>query len=369
MSVTLVLPTMNRPMFVRRTLQYFFEGNLESPIIIADGSDSEFAAENSDIVSEFVKQGLSITYFHLHDTSFVRRLYAAAKIIDTPMMQLVADDDFTSPEFVDAAAKILTTDLSCSAVVGATTSFQASSIPGDEIHLSPVINSVCRQEADGLSRILWFEGERRGSLFYAQRRTSLWREITTSFCQIEDAAEEWRDHASAFLLGNLYEILQDHLSLISGKVRSVPNIMMCRQYHQGNAGGQMAKASDQLSILREPRFPKLAQIFISAISEKLTEISLRSIKGEQRLAEALLFLRISPRLDPLIEGRIRELGSSLAGAAGARLNRYHPPLVIRLLRYALYRWGGTKTNTLSTTLVEPELKSIRTAVKKSGNIE
>lgn len=340
-----------------------------APIIVADGSDPQHATENAAIVSEFVDRGLSVTCFHSPDTSFVRRLHSAARKVDTPMMQLVADDDFTSPEFIDAAGKILATDLSCSAVVGAATSFRLSADSSGEIQLFPIISGVSRQEADGLSRILWFEGEGKGSLFYAQRRTPLWREITQAFCQIEEAAHEWRDHASAFLLGNMYEILQDHLSLISGKVRSIPHIMMCRQYHQGNAGGLAGKASDHLGILLEPRFPKLAQIYIAAMAEELAEISERSFKEEQRLAEALLFLRISPRLSPLVDGRISEFGPGLAGAVGAQLNRHRPSLVSRLLRYALYRWNCRKPDTFRVAQAEIEIASIRSVLGKTGNIE
>lgn len=340
MVVTLIMPTMNRPEFVERTLSYFRHAAAPWPILVLDGSDPEQASRTAGVVGADSAWGGKATYAAFPGTSFVRRFYFGTQQAKTPFTQLIADDDFTSPEFIGKAAALLDGDLSCAAAHGATTSFRFShslaQSRGEPVRFTDVQTPQNRAEKDAVSRILWFQGQHSPSLFYALRRTNLWRSIAEDLIKVEDAAAEWRDHASAFLLGNLYETLQDYATLIEGTVRGTPHIMLCRQYHPLNSGGLARQASDHLQTILDDRFPKLARIVAGAISHRLATISGREPATEQPLAEALLFLRFSDRIRFNTDARISELSSFWARASQAMISPFKPSLHTRLLRYALY---------------------------------
>ncbi len=93
-DLTIIIPTINRPSMLRRTLDYYVKSNISSKIILADSSNEESKKHNSDILYDFSKK-LEIEYFHVsQDTSLMKKMSMAADKVNTPYVLEVGDDDF-----------------------------------------------------------------------------------------------------------------------------------------------------------------------------------------------------------------------------------------------------------------------------------
>src|SRR5258707_15834099 len=70
-KVSLVVPTYNRPQFLRRVLSYHAKSN-GLQIIFGDGSDAEHLAENKRVIASFSGTGLDIVHYTPELPSFVK---------------------------------------------------------------------------------------------------------------------------------------------------------------------------------------------------------------------------------------------------------------------------------------------------------
>ena len=88
-ELTVIIPTKNRPKFIRRSVKYW--NNYNFPIIIADGSD------NSQKEWMDLNANQNIKYFH-KKVSFPKRLSMAGKLIKTKYTIFLCDDEFYAVE-------------------------------------------------------------------------------------------------------------------------------------------------------------------------------------------------------------------------------------------------------------------------------
>ena len=64
MKVAILIPTMNRPDFIERTVGYYNSLNSPHPIYIGDASDPGGAAQTAKILERF--RNVEVKYFHFH---------------------------------------------------------------------------------------------------------------------------------------------------------------------------------------------------------------------------------------------------------------------------------------------------------------
>jgi len=106
-SFSIVIPTYNRPHYLRRILRYYDSFALRCPIFIADASTDENKKQNAKIITSFPK--LSIT----HLQSYPPDIHQYAKLADvvsrvrTPFVVACADDDFAIPGAICACVEFL----------------------------------------------------------------------------------------------------------------------------------------------------------------------------------------------------------------------------------------------------------------------
>ena len=93
-DLTIIIPTINRPSMLRRTLAYYVRSDISSKIILADSSNEESKNLNNDIMRDFSNK-LEIEYFHVHqDTSVMKKISIATDMVDTEYVLTIGDDDY-----------------------------------------------------------------------------------------------------------------------------------------------------------------------------------------------------------------------------------------------------------------------------------
>lgn len=113
--ISIVIPSYERPNSLRGVLQYW--SNQAVDVIVVDGSDEPLFYTNDHSLSQ------NISYYHF-PTSIEERLKFASDHLETDYACIVADDEILLYSALHKAADILATDLSYSAVIGATLGFK-----------------------------------------------------------------------------------------------------------------------------------------------------------------------------------------------------------------------------------------------------
>ena len=90
--LSIIIPTHNRPEFIRRTLFYYHSAKCNFKIVISDSSDVSKKKENIKIVKAYKKK-LCITYFHT-EQSFHYKIKEALNRVDSDYVTLCSDKDF-----------------------------------------------------------------------------------------------------------------------------------------------------------------------------------------------------------------------------------------------------------------------------------
>ena len=93
-GISFIIPTYNRPFYLKRTLQYFYLCGIQSPIFIVDSSSDSNKRLNYDTCHQY--DGLQIHYYSnfpetVHPAR--KRIYALENVL-TNYIHFVADDDF-----------------------------------------------------------------------------------------------------------------------------------------------------------------------------------------------------------------------------------------------------------------------------------
>lgn len=107
-QLTVVIPTVSRPLFVIRQFEYWRD--LNAQVVILDG-----ASESIDVPSEL--KSPNIRYLHI-GTRFNERLATAGQYVDTKYCALLPDDEFYLPSGMRAAIDKLEEDPSVIGCVG-----------------------------------------------------------------------------------------------------------------------------------------------------------------------------------------------------------------------------------------------------------
>lgn len=103
--VTIVVPTYNRPGYLRRLCRFFASKKVTDPILILDSSNPENTALNQESVAQ---SGLNIRYEYFENLKDQFEKYQrGVAMVTTPYVVMCADDDFIFPDTVHACVDFL----------------------------------------------------------------------------------------------------------------------------------------------------------------------------------------------------------------------------------------------------------------------
>jgi glycosyltransferase domain-containing protein len=261
---TVLVPTYNRPPFLERLFRYFLHARLDAPILIADGSQGEALAKNKALVAKYRDEGLDIGHFipppdpQLVGVGSCRfgyapRLNLALREVTTPYVDLVCDDCFVSPEFLNAAARLLDGDSSISTVVGQMWTMtldrerESTSLYGSIQEFNLAGTGGLKAGNTAVERLIAnIDSAAMNSLWAMHRRDNLALVFGVAQSAIDALIGNAKDDdlpgpAEEWALDFLHGTMVNMVAMISGGVRYVPHLMLGHQYHADNWGLQLSR--------------------------------------------------------------------------------------------------------------------------------
>ena len=105
-KVSILVPTMNRPEFVIRLLEYYRLVKSKHPIYIGDASNLQNKSKILEKIN-ILKKDLDINYFHWPKFNDLRTLDELVKKSEHDYCAYIGDDDFLIPEALEKCANFL----------------------------------------------------------------------------------------------------------------------------------------------------------------------------------------------------------------------------------------------------------------------
>lgn len=220
---TLVIPTLNRPLLLRRQLQYYKQSGYSGEILVADSSPVPAYTETSAWLADFAGT-LAVRHFHLPDMSFAKAISAISDEVRTPYVAVIPDDDFLVPSGIGRCIEFLESDPGYIAANGLGILISADESCPEQINAA----SYYRQPAIADEK----SGDRVASLLrnysvtlFSMHRTAIWRNIFAATPTHGDGASR-SDRAFSD------ELLQCTLAAAYGKIARVNTLYLVRQDHR-----------------------------------------------------------------------------------------------------------------------------------------
>jgi len=321
-KLTCVIPTHNRPHFLRRLLHFYQQFPLGDPFLIVDSSAPSAAAENVDII-QGVRTSLNVDYRHL-DLNIIEKCAEGLRKVTTPLVVFCADDDFLLPDAVGQCVDFLWDHPEFGSAIGRMAAInvmhsyspcivhQGYSIEDDR----PI--DRCRKMAD-----FWFTN------FYGVHRTE---SLYDNF-RLTAASTDSRKTP------HLAEQMLSLLSVINGRVKVLPVISSVVECH-----GKNSSMTTRLGVQTEGE--ELYLRFRDCVSTQLEQAGVDRVEVEQFLDTSYGHFR-----DPNIAKRRRrrsiveharrfvmKASTLVLDSLGGNHNRQIP--VKRLLRSSDYASAG-----------------------------
>ena len=247
-QITCVIPTHNRPAFLRRLLHYFELTGERIPIRICDSSDGVRRAENEVAIRSFAGS-CQLAYSHI-EMGIFSKIRQTMEQIETPFTVFCADDDFLISEAVLGSASFLGAMPDYGCAQGAMVSLHTG-----KRNKSYVLTNYSLDAENPLQRFREFASNWY-STFYSVCRTSM---LTRAY-QVTDDATDY-DRARV-----LPEILLSQMMTILGRVKYLPGLYILREEHELN--------DSRLPIVRDMEHcEELYLSFRDALTQELSKHS------------------------------------------------------------------------------------------------
>ena len=287
--LTYVIPTHNRPHFLRRLLAFQAECAPACRMLIADSSRPELALENQAVLRAAGLTG-PVQYRHFGG-SVVDKCAEAMTLVETPYTVFCADDDFLIPSAVGQCVEFLETAPDYASAMGRMAKFR---VRGDRFHCHvrrgySVEHSRpfdrCQAYADH-----WFTN------FYAVYRTPAIRKNMRITADYTDSRFTYA----------LPETLLAQLSVVRGRCKVFPFLYSIMELHSQNAG---AESKSGVRVDAEMHY----QRFKSGLGKELAETGVSEDDASRFIDQWFGYLR-----SPDLRVRIRPMSLTETAARGAK---------------------------------------------------
>ena len=321
---TLLIPTYNRPAYLRSLLGYLAARRFEYPIRVLDSSFAEALAQNREAIRQ---AGLDVSH-QVYDaaTAVVVKLADGTQSVETPYCSLCADDDILFTNHLDQLLDQLDANPHLVAAHGYYINFKR----GDVFDISDIFYWASSIEADDpLKRIVAQMGNYQ-AIFYAISRTSVLQSVLPQLARVQSPLAQ--------------ELLASSLTLIAGGVCRLPNFFMAR-----NTGPSIATEGwhphQFLATKPDSLFREYEAYRAVVIEHLLADTQCRAIYSPEQLEQILDLVHLKylppmispPVIDYILSELLRpghEPGDIMRGVRDNFTNRY-PAAARGYLRRAL----------------------------------
>jgi len=254
-KITIVIPTFNRPHFLRRNLLYYYELNYPHKIIVVDSSHSSICKENQSIVAER-KDVLDIYYeYYPHDKYYYTKIAQILDKFNSNYSILCGDKDFLVPEGIYQCVKFLeqNSDYSIAHGVSAVIYFDDELIKESDRKIFTWSKISPNIEKDDAASRLKKHLNNFASTFYSVHRH-------------HQLKRNWQISVNKTMDLRFGEVLPSCLSIVQGKAKRLDFLYHVRQY---NSVFSAAKKNTWNAVLKEDDFEFRCKMFVNCLSEEI----------------------------------------------------------------------------------------------------
>lgn len=216
--VTLIIPTYNRPLLLKRVLDYYSKQKFDINIIIADSSKDLYKKQNQKIIQNF--PNLKISYLDKFPSDLVshQKFGKMVEFVKTKYVCFCADDDFIIPTGIKEAVDFLEKNPDYSSAHGTYIYFYIFNNPlqGKKFWWNFRYAYESITSSDSVTRLTTHLSNYY-QVLWAVRRTDLVKKAYREF--LKSKVNPW-------FFG---ELLPDMLTLIYGKMKRLKNLYSARE--------------------------------------------------------------------------------------------------------------------------------------------
>lgn len=260
MPISLVIPTYNRPQFLRRLLWYYRELRFPFTIVVADSSPTPASDVNRELVAS-LQNVLTVQYrLYPSDIHICTKIPQALDGIDTKYAAICGDDDYIIPKTMKQCVCFLDANPDYSLAHGHAAAFSVLSDHHSHHNLQTVTYPQCNIEvSDPQQRLHNHLLEWDATWYSVHRRLDLIRNM-------QSACGHTIDNRFA-------ELLPSCLSLIQGKARRLDNLYLVRQSLPNSMGRQMDKEALWSDLMTFDDFSQRYVAFRNCLATELSNTS------------------------------------------------------------------------------------------------
>lgn len=255
--LSLIIPTYNRPHFLKRLLRYFQQQEFPYRIVVADSSSAPACDANLSIVAS-LRNNLSIRYekypFEIH---LALKIAQALSGVDSKYAVICADDDFLVPKAIELCVRFLEANSDYSIAHGRAVRLKYKSIETRGDHNDLRINAYPQCDIghnDPGVRLQKHLANYSATFYSVHRRSDLMRNMQLSY-----------DNSIDCRFG---EVLPSCLSIIQGKAKRLDILYMVRQSVRDSTKMAIARPSWPL-LFTSDDFSKSYVQFRDCLAEEL----------------------------------------------------------------------------------------------------
>jgi glycosyltransferase domain-containing protein len=249
-DLAILIPTYNRPLLLKRALQYLAGRRCAYPVFVADSSGQNSA--NLEVIAA-VSDALNITYQH-YNVDFYPKITQALNTIQTRYVVLCADDDFLIPNALGKCVDFLETHSDYAVVHGL--EVVISRIPQPPGILTRSYPQRTIDDESPITRLKNHLSSYTPTIYGVHRRN----EMLDNFQRVSASTKDY----------GFGEILETVLTLIDGKRRSLTGLYNVRE-NSGNAAHHATKSVFLPGTLSTAEFNERYSSFRMAAAQALAE--------------------------------------------------------------------------------------------------
>jgi glycosyltransferase domain-containing protein len=293
-EITLLIPTKNRSIFLKRVLSYYKNINFTGTLAIGDSSTGDYLIDNKKIY-ESMKGHININYETFPDKSLCQTNHELLKNVKTKFVAEVHDDNFIVPDSIGKCIEYLKNNTDYSAARGLGVSIKTKNDEPYGRLIKCVKKKQPSSESDSASsRLASLYGD-YSDIHYAVHRTEIYREVFKN-SHIND--------------NNFFNVMTTANTFILGKVKELDTLHVIRQI-QGSQGRKAFLKNNPESInvywwITGKDWNNNLEILQKSIVENLIKTEGLSSENAQKIYESCFCMYFSMYIASMMK-EIKEL--------------------------------------------------------------
>lgn len=268
---TILIPTYNRPEYLKRILSYYSDYESTYYIIVADSSSTEVKKLNEESISSFSNLNVQHLDNYSPKINTFHKVAGAVNYVDTKYCVLCADDDFVTPNGINQAVDFLENNPDFIVAHGRYIRFWPRSGVGNKQQFvwKPNYRFQSITSPDPKKRLTYHLSHYFMPTFYAVHRTDFLKLISDEVTKFTD---DYR----------FGELLPSMLALIYGKLKCLDVLYAARETILTSASATSATLSD---FIRDGTYEEKYKRFRQCLSTHLSQQSQLDIEESKKVID------------------------------------------------------------------------------------